>query len=133
MKELIIEAKAENLNKVLDFVTAELEAADCSIKLQTQIAIAVEEIFINIASYAYNSEVGGAYIRLSVKDDIIIEFEDRGTPYNPLEKADPDITKNAEERKIGGLGVYMVKNMMDSVEYRHEDNKNILTIKKAIE
>lgn len=132
MKELIIEAKTENLNAVLDFVANELEAADCPMKLQTQIAIAVEEIYVNIAHYAYNPTVGGAVIRITVGDEIIIEFEDQGKPYNPLIKDDPDITARAEEREIGGLGIYMVKNMMDTVEYRHEDNRNILLIKKTV-
>ncbi len=132
MKELAIEAKTENLDAVLDFIAAELEAADCSMKLQTQIAIAVEEIFVNIAHYAYNPTIGGAVIRVSVGDEVIIEFEDQGKPYNPLEKADPDITASAEDREIGGLGIFMVKKSMDAVEYRHEGNKNILAIKKTI-
>lgn len=132
MKELVIEAKTENLDAVLDFIAGELEAADCPMKLQTQIAIAVEEIYVNIAHYAYNPEIGGATIRVAVGDEVIIEFEDQGKPYNPLIKDDPDITAGAEEREIGGLGIYMVKNMMDAVEYRHEGNKNILVIKKAL-
>lgn len=132
MKELDIEAKTENLDAVLDFVAAELEEADCPMKLQTQIAIAVEEIFVNIAHYAYDPAVGGAVIRVAVGEDVTIEFEDCGKPYNPLEKGDPDITTDAEEREIGGLGIYMVKNMMDAMEYRHENNKNILVIKKSL-
>ena len=131
MKELAIEAKIENLDAVLDFVGAELEAADCPMKAQTQIAIVVEEIFVNIAHYAYGSETGGAVIRVAAGDEVAIEFEDKGKPYNPLEKDDPDITLAAEEREIGGLGVFMVKKMMDTVEYRREDDKNILTIKKT--
>lgn len=132
MKELTIEATLERLDEVLDFVNAELEANECDMKTVTQVEIAVEEIFVNIAHYAYNPEIGGAVIRISVGDEIIIEFEDNGIAYNPLEKIDPDITKNAEEREIGGLGIFMVKKIMDSVEYTHCDNKNILTIKKAV-
>ena len=131
MKELNIEAKIENLETVLDFVSAELEAADCSMKLQTQIAIVVEEIFVNIAHYAYNPETGGAVIRLAIGDEIKIEFEDSGKPYNPLENVDPDITAGAEEREIGGLGIFMVKKIMDAVEYEYKDRKNILTIRKV--
>ena len=141
MKELIIEAKIENLDTVLDFVSTELEAVKCSMKMQRQIAISVEEIFVNIAHYAYEPccageqdakhSTGGAIIRVAVGDEITIEFMDRGKPYNPLEKDDPDITIAAEERQIGGLGVLMVKNMMDTVEYEHKDGKNILTIKKT--
>ena len=132
MKELIIEAKIENLDTVLDFINAELEAVGCPMKMQNQIAISVEEIFVNIAHYAYNPVTGGAAIRIVVGDEILIEFEDTGTPYNLLKKEDPDITLNAQEREIGGLGIYMVKNMMDAVEYKHEDGKNILTIKKSL-
>lgn len=131
MKELTIDATVDNLNKVLEFVDAELETNDCDMKTATQIAVAVEEIFVNIAHYAYNPEIGGAVIRISVGDEIVIEFEDKGVPYNPLEKMDPDITKSAEEREIGGLGIFMVKKIMDSVEYNHVENKNILTIKKS--
>jgi anti-sigma regulatory factor (Ser/Thr protein kinase) len=132
MNELLIEAKPENLDFVLDFVNEKLEAADCPMKVQTQIAIAVEEVFVNIAHYAYNPVVGGAKIRVSVDDEIVIEFEDNGNPYNPLEKEDPDITASAEEREIGGLGIFMVKNIMDAVDYCRKGNKNILTIKKKL-
>jgi anti-sigma regulatory factor (Ser/Thr protein kinase) len=130
MSEIFIEAKTENLDAVLDFVAGELEATDCPIKTQTQIAIAVEEVFVNIAYYAYNPEVGHTLIRVSVGEQVVIEFEDSGKPYNPLDKEDPDITLNAEERQLGGLGVFMVKNIMDSVDYQRKGNKNILTIKK---
>ena len=132
MKELFIEAKIENLDAVLDFVTAELESAKCPMKTMTQIAIAVEEIFVNIAQYAYKPEVGGATIRVTAGNEVSIEFEDSGKPYNPLEKDDPNIAEKAEDREIGGLGIFMVKNIMDGVEYRHEANKNILTIKKEV-
>lgn len=132
MKELEIEALTENLDTVLDFVAAELKKADCPVKLQTQIAIAIEEIYVNIAHYAYNPEAGSVVIRIIVGDNVIIEFEDKGKPYNPLKKEDPDITAGAQEREIGGLGIFMVKKIMDTVEYRHEKNKNILLIKKQL-
>jgi len=132
MKELIVDASIEELDEVLDFVNEVLEASDCNRKVITQINIAVEEIFVNIAHYAYNPEIGGAVIRITVSDEVLIEFEDKGKPYNPLLKIDPDITKNAEERDIGGLGIFMVKKIMDSVEYNHTDNKNILTIRKVL-
>lgn len=132
MKEMIIDAAIENLDTVLDFINSELEDSGCPMKLQTQISIAVEEIFVNIARYAYNPEIGGVVIRISVGDEIAIEFEDKGVPYNPLEKSDPDITANSEEREIGGLGIFMVKKIMDKVEYIHKDNKNLLVIRKVI-
>lgn len=132
MKELTIEAIDENLDAVLEFVGGELDAADCPIKIKRQIFIAVEEIFINIANYAYSPEVGSAVIRVCAGSEAVIEFEDTGKPYNPLEKNDPNIDADAEERELGGCGIFMVKNLMDVVEYRHVENKNILLIKKMI-
>lgn len=132
MKEFLIDAKIENLDVVQSFIEEELEAAECPLKLMTQISIAVEEIFVNIAHYAYCPEVGGVVIRIRVGDDITIEFEDKGKPFNPLENDDPDITVGAEEREIGGLGFFMVKNIMDNVDYKHESGKNILTISKKM-
>jgi len=130
VKELVIEAKSENLDAVLDFVNDELDKAGLSEKLQMRIAIAVEEVFVNIASYAYSTETGGAVIRVSVGDEIAIEFEDSGTPYNPLETETPNTNLDTHEREIGGLGIFMVRQIMDAVEYRNCNGKNILTIKK---
>ena len=132
MKELLIDAKTENLGTVLEFIEAALAASDCPMKLQKQIAIAVEEIFVNIAHYAYKPEIGDATIRIIVGDEVVIEFEDSGNPYNPLEKINPDVTLDAHEREIGGLGIFMVKNIMDTVDYRHEAGKNLLTIRKTL-
>ncbi|MCL1806983.1 MAG: ATP-binding protein [Oscillospiraceae bacterium] len=129
MKELHIDAKPENLDAVLAFIEAEL--ASVPDKVLSQIAIAAEEIFVNIAHYAYAPETGGAVVRVRSGGEITIEFEDGGKPYNPLAKEDPDVTLGAEERKIGGLGVYMVKKMMDSVEYRRDNGKNIFCFKKS--
>ena len=130
MDELYVDAKIENLDNVLDFVNARIE--DCSMKVQNQIGIAVDEIFSNIARYAYDSDVGGAAVRIAVGDDITIEFEDSGIAYDPLSAQDPDTALPAEERNIGGLGVYMVKNLMDSMEYRRDGCKNVLRIKKKL-
>ncbi len=93
-------------------------------------SIAADEIFSNIARYAYYPETGEAIVRICVDDDITVEFEDCGIAYNPLSAQSPDITLSADEREIGGLGLFMVKNLMDSVEYKRAANKNILTIKK---
>lgn len=126
MNELIIEAKLENMDEVLDFVGERI--ADCPAKIQNQIRIAVDEIFSNIALYAYHPGAGNATVRVAVNDGITVEFEDNGVAYNPLAIDSPDTTLSAEEREIGGLGIFVVKNIMDSVEYRREGNKNILTI-----
>ncbi len=130
MNELIIEASLDNMDAVQGFVGARI--ADCPVKIQNQIAIVVDEIFSNIANYAYNPEVGGAKVRIAVGDEIAIEFEDSGVAYDPLAKDDPDVTLSDEEREIGGLGLFMVKRMMDSVDYRRDGQKNILTIKKKL-
>ena len=136
MDKITIEAKVDNLNEVLAFVDEKLEANDCPMKVQMQIDVAVEEIFVNIASYAYNPEIGAATICCEVSGDplvVTISFMDSGVPYDPLAKEDPDVTLSAEERQIGGLGIYMVKKSMDNVSYEYKDGQNIFTIKKSLE
>ena len=116
MKELTLAATVENIETVTEFVNAQLELMDCPIKAQMQIDIAIDELFGNIAHYAYNTEVGSATVRVEVSEAplaVIITFIDNGVPYDPLGKDDPDITLSAEEREIGGLGIYMVKQIMD--------------------
>ena len=135
MKELVIDALTDNLPQVLAFVDEQLEAADCPMKIQMQIDIAVEEIFVNIAHYAYTPEVGTATVRIEVMGEppaVDITFIDKGIPYDPLAKADPDVTLSAEERQIGGLGIFMVKKTMDDVKYEYCDGHNILTLKKGL-
>ena len=135
MQEMNIEATLENIEPVTDFVDAQLEQLDCPPKAEMQINIAIDELFSNIARYAYNPEVGNATVRVEVKQDpmcVVITFIDNGVPYDPLQKEDPDITLSADERTIGGLGIYMVKKTMDEILYEYKDGKNILTIKKNI-
>lgn len=135
MKELTIPAKTDRLDRVLEFIEAELSNTECTAKVKMQIKVAVEEIYVNIANYAYRPGEGNATIRCHIQDDpkhIEIQFVDSGTIYNPLEKLDPDITLDADHRQIGGLGILMVKKMMDHISYRHEGGRNILTLKKNI-
>ena len=133
MKELEIEAKIENLEQVLAFVDEELEKADCPVKTTIQIDVAVEEIFVNIARYAYNPEVGKATIRVEVRDGAVaLTFVDNGVPYDPLAKEDPDITLSVEERQIGVLGIFMVKKSMDNISYEYKDGSNILTFSEGL-
>lgn len=135
MKELKIVARTDNLDQVISFVDESLEEADCSIKAQMQIDVAVEEIFVNIAQYAYTSQEGEAVIRLdteTVPGAVVITFIDSGIPFDPLAVQEPDVTLSVKDRKIGGLGIFMVKKSMDDVTYKYVDNKNILTIKKNI-
>ena len=136
MKELNITATVENIETVTDFVNEQLEAYDCPMKAQMQIDIAIDELFGNIAHYAYNPETGDATVRVEVVEDplsVIITFIDNGMPYDPLAQSDPDITLSAEEREIGGLGIYMVKKTMDDITYEYKDGQNILKIKKHFE
>ena len=135
MKEITLAATVENIETVTEFVNAQLELLDCPIKAQMQIDIAIDELFGNIAHYAYNTEVGSATVRVEVSEAplaVIITFIDNGVPYDPLGKDDPDITLSAEEREIGGLGIYMVKKSMDEITYEYKDGQNILKIKKNI-
>ena len=136
MKELTIEATVENIEIVTDFVNEQLEAFDCPMKVQIQIDIAIDELFGNIAQYAYNPEIGQATVRVEVIEEplsVVITFIDNGVPYDPLSKTDPDTTLSAEEREIGGLGIYMVKKTMDEITYEYKDGQNILAIKKNLQ
>ena len=133
MKEMTLLAKTEYLDQVLQFVDGLLEENGCTMRAQLELDIAVEELFVNIASYAYRPKEGPVTIQVSFEGNIVsIVFIDGGKPYNPWEKKDPDITLSAEEREIGGLGIYLVKNTMNQVDYRYENEKNILTIQKDI-
>ena len=135
MRELSVEARVDNLEQVLAFVDEEIDRLDCSVKIRTQIDVAVEELFVNIAHYAYNPETGPATVRIEVEKEppaISITFIDKGVPYDPLAKADPDITLSADDREIGGLGIFMVKKSMDSIDYEYKDGQNTLHIRKLI-
>ena len=135
MKELTVKAAVENIGKVTEFVDGQLEEFGCPVKVQMQIDIAIDELFGNIAHYAYNPETGPATVQVEVRQEpleVIITFIDNGIPYDPLAKGDPDITLSAEEREIGGLGIYMVKKSMDEISYEYKDGQNILKIRKEL-
>ena len=135
MKELTIEATPENVDTVIEFVDAQLEEYGCGMKEQMAIDVAIDELFANIALYAYKPDVGYATVRVDVlKDPLSVEvtFIDNGRQYDPLAKEDPDTTLSLEDREIGGMGILIVKKSMDAVSYEYKDGKNILTIKKNI-
>lgn len=135
MKELTISAEIENIAEVTAFVDRQLEELDCPMKAQMQIDIAIDELFGNIAHYAYNPEVGPATVRVEVLDEplaVVITFIDKGIPYDPLARNDPNLSLSAEEREIGGLGIYMVKKSMDEITYEYQDGHNILKIRKKL-
>ncbi|MBR4767750.1 MAG: ATP-binding protein [Lachnospiraceae bacterium] len=136
MSEITLDATVENLDEVLSFVGDHLDGVLCPPKIRMQIDLAVEELFVNIAHYAYRPETGSATIRVERKESplrIEVTFMDRGVPYDPLKKADPDVSLSAAERQIGGLGIYMVKQSMDDVRYEYRDGQNILTIVKNLD
>ena len=149
-KELTLEARIDNIPQVLDFVNKSIGAAECPEETLLTIDMAVEELFTNISSYAYAPDTGTATVKVEVAGSppsAVITFIDKGVPYDPLAKKDPDMNEYesildrkfaddmneyAEEMPIGGLGIFMVKNSMDSMEYKYENGQNILTIKKNI-
>ena len=135
MKELTLAATVENINAVTDFVGEQLEKVDCPMKARMQINIAIDELFGNIAHYAYHPETGDATVRVEIMQDplrVIITFIDGGVPYDPLAAVDPDTTLSAEERALGGLGIFMVKKSMDEITYRYENGRNILSVRKTL-
>ena len=134
-KELTLPARIERLPEVLSFLEQQLEQAGCPMKAQMQISVAAEEIFVNIASYAYAPGSGTATVRMEVPEGagaVRITFIDSGAAFNPLEREDPDVSLSAEEREIGGLGIYMAKKTMDELRYEYADGQNRLTLIKKI-
>lgn len=133
-KELTVEATVDNLNKVTSFAEEALEESGCPMKAQMQINIAIDEIFSNISYYAYQPNTGDVTVQLEISEEpaeVTITFIDQGIPYDPLSQEEPDTTLSADERKIGGLGIFMVKKSMDDLSYEYKDGKNILKMKKA--
>lgn len=132
-RELVVEATVENLTAVNSFVDELLEDIDFSMKERMQLALAVEELFVNIANYAYAPATGMATIRGMIVEHpsgVVLVFEDEGMPYDPLAKEDPNTEAPIEERDIGGLGIFLVKKNVDDIHYEYRDRKNVLTIRK---
>ena len=135
MKQMKTKARREQLESVLMFLEEELSSIKHNTKNKIQLFIAVEELFVNIASYAYYPAEGDAEIDIDTDNEnnfVYITFIDSGKPYNPLEREDPDVTLSAKERKIGGLGIYMVKKSMDDMSYEYKNGCNILKIGKKM-
>ena len=135
MQEMNIEATIENIPAVTAWVDEQLEQLDCPMKAQMQIDIAIDELFSNIARYAYNPETGPATVRVEVVEKplaVVITFIDKGIPYDPLKQEDPNTKLPIEEREVGGLGIYMVKKTMDEIVYEYANAQNILKIKKNL-
>lgn len=134
MTQKIFEADDKALSSVISFVESELEEAGANMKSLMQICVAVEEIFVNVAHYAYPGKNGDVSLSIDVKNSVAtLVFTDSGIPFNPLEKDDPDITLSAEDRNIGGLGIFMVKKSMDEVRYERLEDRNVFTMVKGVE
>lgn len=134
-KAITVEASMEYLDKVTSFVEAFLEDYACPIKIAMKILLCVEELYANVVNYAYGSKDGSCTIELEGKayeteNEVCICMRDQGVPFDPFAKEDPDITLSVDEREIGGLGIYMVKNIMDTVSYEYKQQENIVTITK---
>lgn len=133
MIEKTFPATDEALPDALAFVEEELEKNDCPLKTVMQITVCVEEMFVNVAHYAYGGKQGEVTMTLDMENGLFsIQLTDEGMPFDPLAKEDPDITLSAEERNIGGLGIFMVKKSMNEVSYERRGNKNIFIMKKEI-
>ena len=134
-KELVLEAVEEYTDKLIDFLNTQLAQVYCPRKIKVQLDVAAEELFVNIARYAYDGGAGTVTVRTEFLDDPVcvqITFIDRGKPFDPLKVQAPDTAVSPEERPVGGLGIYLVKNTMDAIEYTYKDGCNVLTIRKEI-
>lgn len=135
MKEITVDATIENMNTVTAFVDDFLDQIACPMKSRIQINIVIDEIFGNICHYAYKDSVGAVTVRVesgNTPKAVFLTFTDNGIPYNPLETEDPDITLSSEERKIGGLGIYLVKKNMDEMKYEYVNQQNRLWMEKRL-
>ena len=135
MTEKVFSARKDTLPEVMAFTEECLERFDCPIKSSMAICVAVEEIFVNIASYAYGGGDGNASLSFGFDENerkMTLVITDNGVPFNPLERDEPDISLSATEREIGGLGIFITKKTMDTISYAYENGKNILTMTKKI-
>ena len=134
-EELVIEAVIDNLDAVNSFVHKSIEQFEVSKRTLMQLDLVVEEIFVNVASYAYTPNTGLVKILIEAKEKpltVSLTFIDSGVPYNPLEKSDPDINLSVDDRQIGGLGIFLTKNLVDDITYQFVDGQNVLQLTKSL-
>lgn len=130
---LDIEARIKNIEQVTEFVNEKLKELGCPRKAMLQTDVALDELFSNICHYAYGDKIGRVTIEVQKvpgQEAVSITLADRGIPFDPLAKDDPDISLGLHERAIGGLGIFMVKKTMDDLKYEYRDGMNILTLIK---
>jgi len=133
--KIVVKADKSNLGKIFDFVNKELSLYNCDESVINKINIAIEEIFVNIASYAYEKDTGEVEIACEIFEKplkVEISFLDSGKEFNPLAYAEPDTLLALEDRKVGGLGILLTKKLMDGVKYEYVDGKNVLKIEKEL-
>ena len=134
-KEITVSANVESLTAVNEFVADLIAPTNCPMGVQMKIELIVEEIFVNIANYAYDDAGGTATVRGVVAGEppvLTLSFADEGIPYNPLSQDAPDLSLSVENRPIGGLVIFIVRKNADDVTYEHKDGKNILTVAKKL-
>lgn len=132
---IIIDAVDEAVDTVKRFILDKLAAFGCEKRPMMQIRLAVEEIFVNIISYAYRPDIGKAEVLCEVMENplaVTIQFMDSGKPFDPLAYDKVNSPEETFVEREGGLGIYLVKSTMDSVDYEYKDGKNILIIKKNL-
>jgi sigma-B regulation protein RsbU (phosphoserine phosphatase) len=135
MDSITVAARTDALDTVCDFVEERLSAFDCPMRTLLQLRLAIEEIFVNIASYAYAPGEGEAEVRCEVLKDplrVVIRFLDGGKPFDPLAREEADTTEEGLMSREGGLGILLIKKTMDEVRYAYEGGKNVLTIRKNL-
>jgi sigma-B regulation protein RsbU (phosphoserine phosphatase) len=131
-RELEIDADTACLRQALTFISGPLRARGVNEMRIAQVETAAEEVFVNIANYAYVPECGKVRIKYSFDEELVLIFEDNGRPFDPISAPAPDTGLIVENRKIGGLGIYIAKKIMDTAAYRRENGKNILTLRKRV-
>lgn len=132
VEDITVEATIDNMKSVLDLAENLLTEASCPLPVVTRFLLSIEEIYVNVANYAYEDSVGNCRVQYTLSDSsMAIDVWDSGIPFNPLEREDPDITLKAEDRKIGGLGIFMTKTMMDEITYEYKDGQNHIWMKKS--
>lgn len=135
MQRFTVDAAIENIPAITDFVNSQLKAHACPLQTQYEIDIAIDEIVSNVARYGYPSGKGEITVQVQWQENpltVVIVFIDQGIAYNPLRQKEPNLTLCAQERPVGGLGIFMVKHMMDNVQYERRGRENVLSLSKQM-
>lgn len=135
MRELTVTATMDQIPVITAFVEEELERRQCPPKIRLQLELVIDELISNIVRYAYGDDGGDITVQLEWEEDpaaVVLTFVDQGVPYDPLQRQDPDVSLPAEQRQNGGLGIFLVKQLMDRLEYQFTDGQNVFTVWKYV-